>query len=69
MMPPSDSEDEADEDAKPSTSKAAPRGQNPNAGLMPPSDSSSSDEDEDSSSSDGDSALPEYLTAPSTKKK
>jgi hypothetical protein len=68
MMPPSESEDEADGEDKPSTSKAAPRGQNPNAGLMPPSDSSSSDED-GSSSDDGDSALPEYLTAPSTKKK
>ena len=68
MMPPSDSEDEdGDEGAKASTSKAAPRGQNPNAGLLPPADSS--DEDEDSDSDKSDTPLPEYLTAPSTRKK
>ena len=63
MMPPSDSEEDSDDETKPSTSKApAKKGQNANVGLMPPSDSE--DEDEDS-----DTPLPEYLTQPSKPKK
>jgi hypothetical protein len=75
MLPPSSSDDDSEEDkpAKVEAPKAPavdkspkePKGQNKNAGELP---DSGSDEDEDSSSED-EAPMPEYLTAPSQRKK
>lgn len=78
MLPPSDSEEEAEgeEGAEPkpkkeadaSTSAAAAGGQSKTAGKMPPSDSEEEDDDDDDDDSDDD-PTPEYLRAAPTARK
>lgn len=53
MLPPSDSEDDTDSDEEKGD---APRGQNPRAGMLPPTDSTSDESSDDSDGGDDNDA-------------